>query len=90
MKMLGNDGTEMESMNPTQLSGKSSPDCGISTSNSVEVPPGRANRESMKSFLHGMRGNKLIYESVDFRRDHENLLPPYLVFVTVYGAFRDK
>ena len=37
-----------------------------------------------------MRGNKLIYESVDFRGDHENLLTPYLVLVTVYGAFRDE
>ena len=57
---VGDDGTEIESINPTQLSGRSSPPCGTSTSNSVDVPPGSANRESMKSFLHGMRGNKLI------------------------------
>ena len=37
-----------------------------------------------------MRGNKLIYESVDFRGDHENLLTPYLVLVTVYSSFRDE
>ena len=64
----------MESTKPTQLSGRSKPPCGISTSNSVELPPGSAKRESIRIFLHGMRGNKLIYGSIDFRRDQKNLL----------------